>query len=56
VATVYSEHSIGITWWPNKVLTVRPELRFDHSYHGKAFDNDVRHNQAMASFDVVWHF
>jgi Putative beta-barrel porin-2, OmpL-like. bbp2 len=31
-ATKYSEHSIGITWWPDKIVTLRPELRFDHSY------------------------
>ena len=28
----YSEHSIGITWWPDKLITIRPELRYDHSY------------------------
>jgi hypothetical protein len=35
-ATLYSEHSIGLTWWPSKLITFRPELRFDHSYgtHG----------------------
>jgi hypothetical protein len=31
-ATLYTEHSIGITWWPCKLITIRPELRYDHSW------------------------
>jgi hypothetical protein len=66
-ATLYSEHSVGITWWPSKLITIRPELRFDHSYgtHGtandptdeaKPFDNGTRRNQYTAQFDVIYHF
>jgi hypothetical protein len=66
-ATLYSEHSIGFTWWPNKLITIRPEVRFDHSYgtHGtsidptdeaKPFDNGTRRNQFVAQFDVIYHF
>ena len=28
----YSEHAIGITWFPNKLLMIRPEIRFEHAY------------------------
>lgn len=56
VATGYSEHAIGLTWWPNKLITIRPELRFDHSYQAAAYDNGTRHNQVTASFDIVYHF
>jgi hypothetical protein len=40
-ATLYSEHSLGLTWWPCSIITVRPELRFDHSYgtHGNSGAN-----------------
>jgi hypothetical protein len=55
-ATVYSEHSIGITYWPNKLITFRPELRFDHSYAERSFDLGTRHNQFTAQFDVIVHF
>jgi hypothetical protein len=55
-ATFYSEHAIGLTWWPDKIITVRPELRFDHSYAAEAFDNGTRHNQFTASFDIIYHF
>jgi Putative beta-barrel porin-2, OmpL-like. bbp2 len=55
-ATQYSEHSIGITWWPNKIVTVRPELRFDHSYDVPAFNNGRRQNQVVFSTDFIIHF
>jgi len=28
-----------MTWWPNKIITLRPELRFDHSHDTAAFNN-----------------
>jgi Putative beta-barrel porin-2, OmpL-like. bbp2 len=55
-ATSYSEHSVGITWWPDKIITVRPELRFDHSYDTAAFDNGTRKNQFTASMDFIVHY
>jgi hypothetical protein len=66
-ATLYSEHSIGLTWWPSKLITVRPELRFDHAYgtHGisidpvneaRPFDNGTRSSQFTAQFDIIYHF
>jgi hypothetical protein len=55
-ATPYSEHAIGITWWPNKVVTIRPELRFDHSYNVAAFDNGTRKSQFTATCDIIVHF
>ena len=55
-ATSYSEHSIGITWWPDKIVTVRPELRFDHSYDTAAFNNGTRRSQFTASIDFIVHY
>src|SRR5204863_2896214 len=55
-ATKYSEHSLGVTWWPNKIITLRPELRFDHSYDTPAFDNGSRRNQLTASMDFIVHY
>jgi hypothetical protein len=31
-ASPYSEHSIGICWYPCRLIMVRPEIRFDHAY------------------------
>ena len=55
-ATKYSEHSLGITWWPNKIVTLRPELRFDHSYDVPVFDNGTRQNQLVGSMDFIIHY
>jgi hypothetical protein len=54
--TQYSEHSIGITWWPDKLITIRPELRYDHSYDRKAYNLGRDHNQLAFITDVIFHF
>jgi hypothetical protein len=56
VNTIYTEHSIGLTYWPNKLITFRPELRYEHSYDRPAYDLQTRKNQFTASFDVIVHF
>jgi hypothetical protein len=66
-ATLYTEHSLGLTWWPCKLLTVRPEIRYDRSWgtHGSStdvvdemrpFDNGTRRQQFTAQFDVIYTF
>jgi hypothetical protein len=66
-ATLYTEHSLGLTWWPCKLITFRPEIRYDHSWgtHGsssdivdeaKPFDNGTRRQQFTAQFDVIYTF
>ena len=55
-ATQYTEHSIGITWWPDKLITIRPELRFDHSYDLPAYNNGTRKDQLAFVTDVIYHF
>jgi hypothetical protein len=37
-ATLYDEHSVGLTWWPSSIITVRPELRYERAdgCHGGA--------------------
>jgi len=55
-ATPYTEHSIGITWWPDKLITIRPELRYDHSYDVPAYNNGTRHDQFVFTTDVIFHF
>jgi hypothetical protein len=69
-ATLYDEHSLGFCWWPNSLITFRPELRYDHSCgtHGgqggptpgideaKPFDDGARRQQFTAQFDVIYRF
>ena len=55
-ATLYSEHAIGITYWPDKLITIRPELRFDHAYDTDAYNNGTRRSQFAFVTDVIYHF
>jgi hypothetical protein len=55
-ATQYTEHTIGLTWWPDKIITLRPEIRFDHSYDTKAYNNGTRQNQVAFVTDMIFHF
>jgi hypothetical protein len=69
-ATLYDEHSIGFTWWPSSIITVRPELRYEHSCgtHGgqggptpgideaKPYDDGTRRQQWTAQMDIIYHF
>ena len=48
-ATIYK-------WWPNKSLTVRPELRFDHAYEATPYNNGTRRSQLVFGCDVIQHF
>jgi hypothetical protein len=54
--TQYSEYSVGITWWPDKLITIRPELRYDHSYDRKAYNLGRDNDQIAFITDVILHF
>src|SRR6478735_9229994 len=54
--TQYSEHAIGITYWPDKIITIRPDLRFDHAYDTNAYDNGTKRSQLAFITDVIYHF
>ena len=55
-ASCYYECTLGMTWWPNKLICVRPEIRFDHSFAAKAYDNGTRHNQGTLACDITLHY
>ena len=56
VKDVYSEHAIGIAWWPNSITEMRPEIRFDRAYQRESYDNHTRKNQLSFNCDLVVHF
>ena len=55
-ATCYYETSVGVSWWLNKLVLIRPELRFEHSFNAAAYDFGTRHNQATLACDITYHF
>src|SRR5262249_28373842 len=54
--TQYSEHSVGITWWPDRLITIRPELRYDHSYDRTVYNLGRDKDQLAFITDVIFHF
>ena len=38
-ASPYYEGSVGITWWMNKLLVFRPELRFEHCFKANGLES-----------------
>jgi hypothetical protein len=54
--TKYTENGVGITFWPNRLTTVRPEVRYEHSYDLFAYDNGTKPQQFIGAVDVVFHF
>jgi hypothetical protein len=54
--TIYTSHSVAWVHWFGDVITIRPELRFEHSYATPAYDGGTKHNQFTAAADFVFHY
>ncbi len=55
-ATKYSEHLLSYGYWIGSTILFRPELRLEHSYDLKAFDNGTKTTQFIVAGDVTYHF
>ncbi len=51
--TIYSEHTIGYNHWFSDDILVRPEVRYEHSYNAKAYNNGRSANQETFATDVI---
>ncbi len=47
--TRYTEHMLGWGHWIGSTILLRPELRLDHSYDMRAFDNGTKKTQLVAA-------
>jgi len=54
--TIYTSHTFGYVHWFGDVITIRPELRFEHSYDTPAYDGGTKKNQFTAAMDVIFHY
>jgi hypothetical protein len=52
----YSEGTMSFTYWLGSTVQIRPEMRFDHAWDSRAYDEGARRNQFTAASDVVYHF
>ncbi|MGD0635129.1 MAG: outer membrane beta-barrel protein [Beijerinckiaceae bacterium] len=55
-ATRYFNQAIGYQHWLSPSVELRPEMAWYHSLDAAAFENGNKHEVAIASMDVTWHF
>jgi hypothetical protein len=51
--TLYSEHTLMWGHWISDLITIRPEVRFDHAYDMPAFNLGTKENQFTFALDVI---
>jgi hypothetical protein len=54
--TLYTTHGIGLSHNFTDTITFRPEIRYEHSWNARAYDNGSRREQFMFAADVVFWF
>lgn len=52
-ATLYSEHTIGYNHFFSNSIQIRPELRYEHSYDLKAYNNGRSNSQETIAADLI---
>ncbi len=56
VATAYTSHGIGVTYWLNKSMAIRPEFRYERSYATRAYNQGTKKDQFMGAVDLIVRF
>jgi Putative beta-barrel porin-2, OmpL-like. bbp2 len=52
----YSENTLSFNQWFGSTVQFRPEVRFDHAWDRRSYDNGTRTNQFTAAADLILHF
>ena len=55
-ATKYTENTLYATRYIGTTVVLRPELRFDHSWDLKAYNNGKARNQLFFGMDLIYKF
>ncbi len=42
--------------WIGSTIQLRPELRFDHAWDRKAYNNGAKQSQLTFAGDMIFHF
>lgn len=56
VNTKYTENTLMFQHWWGSTVQLRPEVRFDHAWDRKAYDDGAKQNQFMVASDLIFHF
>jgi hypothetical protein len=54
--TRYAEETLMWGHWVGSTILFRPELRFDHSFQARAYNDGTRNNQFQFGMDVIFKF
>ena len=52
----YTENTLYATKYIGNTIMLRPELRFDHSWGARGYDNGTARNQFFFGMDVIYKF
>jgi hypothetical protein len=52
----YTENTLYATKYIGNTIMLRPELRFDHSWDARGYDNGTARNQFFFGMDVIYEF
>jgi len=55
-ATTLSSWTVGLTHRFGNLMLIRPELRYEHAFSAKPWDNGRRNNQFMFAIDAIVRF
>jgi hypothetical protein len=55
-ATTLSSWTVGLTHRFGERIMIRPELRYEHAFSAKPWDNGRRNNQFMFAMDAIFRF
>jgi hypothetical protein len=56
VNTKYTENTLMLAHWIGSTIQIRPEIRFDHAWDRKSYDNGKRQSQFTVASDLIFHF
>jgi hypothetical protein len=52
----YTENTLYATKYIGSTVMLRPELRFDHSWDRRGYDNGTARNQFFFGMDLIYKF
>ncbi|WP_263410422.1 porin [Terriglobus tenax] len=56
IATKYTENTLYATQYIGSTILLRPEVRFDHSWDKRGYDNGTARNQFFFGMDLIYKF
>ena len=56
VNTKYTENTLMLSHWIGSTVQMRPEIRFDHAWDRKSYDQGRKQSQLTFAVDLIFHY